>query len=301
MSTAEATAPDVAGPVKVCGKPIRHRGAQMGAWGLLVAVCGSAAVAGIYANVLQVHWYVWIGGLHFNIFWLKPWWDGGMGLHLLHGKPWWDRLRHDVRNYGEPAAFVIVGKTIMAKAKYWKDRVPTWRLVLSPPALAVMALALITGAWALQDYALPGAWHALGWHRVTWSVAPHLYDTLLVLGLGFAIGLILHVFWAPAGATIQGDLLRLSVAQSERTGRTPLWVTWPLVPPVVRERWALIAGAWAATEHRSGAVAQGGRALLWVVRSVLVLAVLYLIASGFAFHIWVGTLHHSIPYLAPGH
>jgi hypothetical protein len=136
-------------------------------------------------------------------------------------------------------------KTLLAKRKYWDVRVSTWRLLTAPPAVLVLTLALSTaGIWVL-DFGGPAAWHALFGTRVV-----HLgilgKFSLGNIVLGVVIGQVLHRFWAPVGATLQGFILERLADRAQspsvfRSGpRVPFWETYPAAPPVVRERFALV-------------------------------------------------------------
>jgi hypothetical protein len=194
------------------GKPIRFRFFQQYVvWLVIVAVLGSALVAGGYFNLLEVNWH---------LFYLKHWWDGGMG--VFHSASWF-LYRHGYRNDGEPAVAIMLISSFIASPKYWGRRVGRIRLVVTPFVLVIVAVALITGAIWLQYFGLPNMWHAiLGSDRVHlfhpkyWAIA----ETLI---FGFLIGRVLHPIWGPVGAHIQGFYVNRSLMRHQG-GSLPLWV-----------------------------------------------------------------------------
>jgi hypothetical protein len=250
----------------------------MAAWTVVTGACGAALIAGIYFNVFQVDWHA---------FDLKNWWDGGMGVFT---SPSWALYRHGERDLLEPALFIMAGKTLLARPKYWGAQVATWRLALTPVVLVAAAAGLAAGGIWLLDFGLPRLWHALlGGYRVTAPpVISHSSWQEIVLGL--AIGLVLHPLWAPVGATLQGHYLRTAATRAHARGGTPLWVRYPLAPPVVRERYESLRDTYDTV------VDDGGGALRrWGIAAGTVLAA-YLVITGFIAHYWLGT-GHTIPAL----
>lgn len=277
--------------ILVAGKPVRLRFIQMIAGGLLVALCGAALIAGLYFNVLQVNWHVHIASVSFRIFYLKHWWDSTW-VHLM-GVTAGPVYRHGVRDLGEPAIATIAVKTIMAKAKWWGVRVGPVRLIATPFILLAVTIAMAVGGIWLIDFFLPGAWHsAFGGYYVqappglSWLYRLSIEQLLL----GLVIGLVLHRIWAPAGATLQGDLVDRSTDRSRLTGRTPLWVRHMPFVVQLRERWA-----W-QMEHDTE-VRERGKSPRWLI-TTMVIVMAYLVVTGFIAIHWVGT-GHSFPYLAP--
>lgn len=273
--------------ILVNGHRIRWRSSQSLAWTAVIAVCGGALVAGAYFDLLEVNWHVHIGHVAFQLFWLKHWWDSGMG--IVHSPAWVD-YRHGYRDFGEPAVATMAVKSVMAKRHWWGVRASRWRLLTAPIVLLTFAAVLITGAvWVKYDLLPnPDTMHS--------SVAalPHLLSVAETLGFGFLIGRVLHRFWAPVGATIQGYFTGRAADHARDKGlAAPRWVQWPAAPPVVRERivWTMTSGQ----EIRDyAAVPRWAR---WLIGLAAVVA-FYLIVTGLVAHFWIGT-GHSFPYLAP--
>jgi len=257
------------------GKRIHLRGIQMFYWGTAAGFLGAAFIAGLYFGVLQADWH---------IFWLKPWWD-----NLIHD-PRWPVYRHTAfRDIPEPAFATMAVMTLIAKEKYWNARVSTLRLVTAPFILILTTFALgIFGTWLL-NYGLPEharsvlAWHSLG-----------------DLALGFLIGKVLHQFWSPIGATLQGRILEDDAARAAGRAQLPFWVRWPLSPPVVRERFSEMYRGYLnqLVTHDTIKVDDEGTPA-WIITTMAVIIGL-IIALGLAGHYWVGVFHHSIPYITHG-
>jgi hypothetical protein len=266
--TAEAATPVMPKHIEVNGHPIRLRKPQMILWSVIVGACGAALVAGAYYLGLQAPWHLDIGSLHLHD--LKSWWDSGMG--LFHSASW-VLYRHGERDLGEPAVATMAVMTLLAGPKYWGTRVPAWRLLLTPVLIIVLAAALIAGGIWLINFGLP----ALARHN-TYS-----WENLV---LGFGIGRVLHRLWAPVGATIQGFQLDKAVARAHASGKTPLWVREPLMPPVIRERFTWM-------RQFSAAVIRLAETSRWfrVVMAVLMVVAFVLIVTGFIAHYWIGTGH----------
>jgi len=284
--------------IEVNGRPVRLRLAQMIGWGVFVAVCGAALVAGLYFNVLQVNWHVHVGGLNFRLFYLKNWWDGegawarrgGMGFIR---SPSWPLYRHGLRDLGEPAVATMAVKTLLAKAKWWGVRVGPARLLLTPFVLVALTVAMALGGIWLTDFALPGAWHtAFGSYLLTPppGFAWVSHASLETLALGFAIGLVLHRVWAPCGATLQGAYADRAVDRARLHGAAPFWVRLPLAPVQLRERFAWMMEHDTATDERRDIPR-------WLIVSITVVLA-YLVVTGFIAHYWIGA-GRSFPYLAP--
>jgi hypothetical protein len=297
VTGARAPAPPRCIPVN--GKVIRFRTGQMLGWSVVAGFAGACFVAGLYFLLLQVNWHVNIGGVKFQVFNLKPWWDG------LFSSKSWPLYRHGLRDLGEPAAATIGIMTLLAKPKWWAVRLGTWRLAAAPVELAVIAVALITGGIWLLDFGLPQAWHALlGTYRVTgpdW-LAHSSWENLL---LGFLIGRVLHRTWAPVGATLQGYRVDAAVDRALVTGRSPLWVGLPVVPPVIRERFSWdLTGRKLNRSRKPGDVVHPSQlheepdySTRALVIALIVIGVLFTVA-GIIAKFWIAT-GHGFPYLAP--
>jgi hypothetical protein len=268
----------------VSGRRIRLRRVQMLAWSVIAGFIGAGFVAGLYFGILEVSWHVWIGPVHFRIFYLKPWWDS-----LIRSGNW-PLYRHVAfRDIPEPAFAVMAVRTLLAKPKYWDKPVGTVRLITAPVILIALTFALgVAGVWLL-DFGGPDAWHRLfGGQRVDVAFLGKLSVGQLLLG--FAIGQVLHRFWAPVGATLQGYQIQRAVAAARKRGRVPLWVRLPLAPPVIRERFSKVWRDGSRYRKVPGAHRRvlAAMSLFFVLLTIL----------GFIGHYWVGN-GHSIPYLAP--
>lgn len=274
--------------ILVCGHPIKARTLQMFIWSAVVAACGAALVAGVYYNVLEMSWFGHTA---------KHWWDGGMG--VIHAAAW-PLYRHGIRDYGEPAIATMAVKTYMAKQKWWNVRVGKLRLVTTPFAVFAVAVAGAVGAVWLADFGFPAAWRYM---HTTFGVpasivAPtlfeqHAWQTALTVTLGVCIGLVVHRIWAPVGAHLQGYYVERSVRRWADHGADvwPLWVSYPLTAPVIRERFCEMATGKSEMGERPG------RSMRWVIGLVTLLTA-YLVITGFIAHFWIGT-GHSFPFLAP--
>ncbi len=227
--------------IPVNGRYIRLRLPQMIIWAAILGACGAALVAGAYFSFFQVDWHVHIGPVRFTWWDKKKWWDGGMG--VIHSKSWF-LFRHGYRDLGEPA-FAVLGIAIaLAKPKSWAHKLGALSLIARALLLVITALALITAGIWLLDFGFPAAWHYLLGHRVLTVPGGKVLPNL---ALGYVIGRVLHIIWAPASATLQGiavdravDKAKLGSGIGVPWSVTPLWVRYPLAPPVVRERFAWI-------------------------------------------------------------
>lgn len=298
------------------GRPVRFRFAQSLVFNVILGFTGATIMAGAYYAFLQVHWYVWIGPVHFEIMNLKPWWDGtgafaasgGMGF-ILSGN-WW-LYRHAIRDLGEPAVAVMFTKTVTAKAKY--KPVSTLRLVTAPVVLLLVLFFMAIGGTWLLDFGGPDVWAhaATAFHHRGFTLDGDFAwlgkISAGVLALGFATGFVLHRFWAPVGATLQGDVLSRSVAKA-RSGsrfrlsltRIPLWVTYPVSPPVVRERWSQMYRDY--KPGQDSAEVRGARRAALILRrlvlTVILLLAVVLFGLGALAKFWIAH-GHTVPYLAP--
>lgn len=303
------TAATIAAPrhIEVNGHRIRFRLAQQAGWSAISAVLAAALIAGVYFLVFEVNWHVHIGAVRFQIFYLKNWWDGGMG--FIHSPSWGNVYRHGLRNLWETVLAALFVKSLLA-AKWRKDdvRVGGLRLILTPLLLAVVATALVVGGIWLLDFGLPSAWHHFfGTHRAANPV--HLPHSLAFLAnflstwnwqvvlVGAVIGQIVHKIWAPVGNTIQGFFIDRAAANARRyvnpvggPGYAPLWVRYPLTPPVARERFAWIMES--GQPIRSHGKLDRGLIITFSV------VAFWLIVAGLIARYWVAT-GHTFPYLAP--
>lgn len=261
------------------GKFVRFRWGQMLLWSTVAGACFAAVVAGAYYLVLETNW---------GAFYLKGWWDHQAFDNLI-SRATWPRYRHAAyRDQLEPAAAVMGVMTLLAKPKWWAVRVGAARLAVTPLVLLALAIVLsMSGVWLL-DFGLQHVWHA--------APSPaRIWETLVV---GVLIGRVLHRVWAPVGATIQGQLIDGPVIRSRRRGRFPLWVRYPLAPPVLRERFSRM---WRKEEKLKdsdeSAVQEQGLLGRLAIGAIVLIAFL-LMVTGFIAHFWIGT-GHSFPFLAP--
>lgn len=295
--------------VLLSGDRVHGRFVQSLYWSLAAGLVIAGFPAGLYDGVLQIHWYIWIGSFHVELFYLKNWWD-----HLFSYN-WWPLYRHAAfRDLAEPAAASMAVKTMLAGRKWWGVRVSNARVLTSPFVVLALIFGLgIIGVW-LIDFSLPWAWahvaSAVG--HPGFKVSAHFLGKLsvpqLALGL-FVIGPVVHRYWAPVGATLQGAMLDRAVdrkqaivqraeidkdraVEIDRAGWhiIPAWVRLPLAPPVIRERFAEMWRGNAEVKVR-----RGHGKVIALVTVVFVLITLL----GLTGHYWVGSLHHSVPYLFP--
>jgi len=268
------------------GKRIHFERTQTLAWKVIIALLAASFVAGLYFGLLQVDWHVWIGSLHFRIFYLKNWWDSLLPYN------WWVLYRHGAfRDLAEPAIAVMGVLTLLAQPKYWNAKVSTLRLATAPLVILLLTFGLgIAGIWLLH-FALPAAWAAIFGHHVLPYTAwlGKVSAGNLIIGAG--IGLVLHRYWGPVGATIQGYQLDRAVDRAQARGRVPLWVRWPLSAPLIRKRFSRM---W----RENAVIDDVGTSRRLAIAGVTLFAIL-IVLLGLAGHYYVGVLHHTIPYLAP--
>jgi hypothetical protein len=252
----------------VNGEHVHFRRTQMLLWSVIAGLLGAGFIAGLYFGILQANWH---------LFTLKPWWDG------LFKQAWWPTYRHTAfRDIPEPAFATMGVMTLLAKPKYWKSRVSTWRLAYTPLLVIVLTFALgIAGTWLLN--------YAFG--RPVLATA-HIGDLLL----GFVVGKIMHFLWAPVGATIQGNILDDKADKAARTKKIPFAIRWPVLPPVIRERFA---DMYRASKQVAYNLFSEDHTTLrkWVVGGLAVVFTL-VTALGLVGHYWVGT-GHTIPFIMP--
>jgi len=271
----------------VDGKLIPARFVQQLIWGLAVGVIFAAIVAGTYAAITQVDWN--IGPWH--LFWLKPGFDNGLWNNFKSDS--YALYRHAERDMGEPAYATFGVLTVMAKAKYWGRRVATWRLFVTPPLVILLAGGLILGATWLTYFGLPQAFPKA---NNIWTNAH--YPLAATLVLGFLIGRVCHLLWAPVGAHIQADLLAGSVYRHKHPDEysfgvksgPPFWVRHNVAPPVVREHWWYL---WTSTVVKK---VSGSRT--WLYGSLGVIGFI-LFALGILFHFVIGVAGLHVPYFSP--
>jgi hypothetical protein len=290
------------------GGEVHGRLVQSAYWSAGAALMGAGLVAGCYDGFLQVNWFIHIGSFYVHLFYLKNWWDN------LFPYNWWPLYRHAAfRDIAEPAVATMAVKTLLAGRKWWGVRVSNLRLLTSPLVVVFLTLALgVLGVW-LTDFAFPAAWGAVASAvgHPGFKVSAHFLGTLSAsqIILGILIGQVVHRYWAPVGATLQGATLDREVDRKQeivtRTGIdmkraiqidnagwhiTPAWVRLPLSPPVIRERFAEMWRGNAEVKIRKG----HGR-LIALATVFLVLVTLL----GLVGHYWAGA-GHSVPYLFPG-
>jgi hypothetical protein len=199
----------------VLGHKIRGRRKQQLIWIGMSVLLGSGFIAGLYWLVLQQDYHNLISALppHTS---LKAWWDGGMGF-IRSGR--WPVERHSIRDLGEPAAWTMIGATILGKAKTTR-LLPLSSLVIAPVILLALLVAGAFGiAWVINFGFLAKVPDQLSWQQIL---------------LGMALGRVLHYLWNPIGATVRYHI----VAHSAHGTAIPLWVRYPLMPPAWREMWA---------------------------------------------------------------
>jgi hypothetical protein len=249
----------------VNGHPIHFRTVQMYAWLAPAIVIGTGFGAGIYWLFFEQKY----GPVS-----LKGWWDGSAWISLHDAglkfidKVNWATYRHGWRNEIEPVAATLLAGSFLAKPV--RFLAPGWVMAAAPAVLLIVA--------------------TIGAFFVTWFInygplmhKPDPGQLYQILG-GVILGRVLHYAWRPVGSSYQAHLIGHSVG----TGRTPLWVTLPLMPPVWRERWTKMSESSAALkvirESR-----ENHKILRWVIPTgaflFLVIAIIgnlakYVIAKG---------------------
>jgi hypothetical protein len=251
------------------GKPVRLRGIQSLLWKIIAGLAGAGFIAGLYFGGTQVYWSL-PAGYHI---WLKPWWDG-----LFH-QSWWPVYRHTAfRDIPEPAFATMGVLTLVVKEKYWDKPVGTLRLVTAPLVLILATFALgVGGTWLLNFYFTGRVHDVLMWHSIG--------DLIL----GFLIGKILHSYWAPVGATIQGHILDDSAGKAAFLHKVPMWVRWPLSEPGIRERFSVLYAKALATGGLQFAD-RLSRSKRWTI-AFMILVFLAVTVLGWIGHYWYGTGH----------
>jgi hypothetical protein len=284
------------------GQRVKLRLPQMLVHGVIGALLFGCLAAGFYFGGTQVDWH--IPGVPWHI-WLKPTWDAGRFWPSWLGH--WAQYRHTAfRDQAEPEVATLGVLTLIAKPRWWPVRVSTARLVAAPFILIIGVFGLgILGVW-LNLTGLPWLW-AHAWaeagrpgYNLDGAFAWAARFSVFVLVWGFLAGRVLHRWWAPVGATIQGFILDRSadryrdLTRDSGRDRIPLWVRLPLVAPVVRERWSHLY----LLPDDGRTLVHGGRLKRFVL-TVGVAAGVWLILLGIIGHYVVGTFGVHVPYLAP--
>jgi hypothetical protein len=278
------------------GKPVRMRSVQSLYWSVLVGLVFGAAVFGLYDAVTQV---AWVPGHS-----LKASWDSS-GFGLVHSGNW-PRYRHlAFRDVAGPAIATMGIATLLSKPRWWNAPPASPLRILTAPLVIITAtFALGVLGVYLVFFGLPDAWHHL---FGAYTVPGTKWLGYLSAGnfiIGFVITKVLHRYWAPVGATLNGFLLDRSVDRWQRNaarhglsadvavsaGEIPAWEKLPLAPPVLRERFAVL---W-----RTNATLSHGTARTWAYAAVIVVFAL-LVILGMLGH-YVAGHGISVPYLFPG-
>jgi hypothetical protein len=311
---ATATALGKARARLLTGQYVRFRFGQMLIWSVVAGLVGAAFVSGLYDGVLQINWYIHAGPVNVQLFYLKPGWDSD-AFGLVHSGNWALYRHLAFRDIAAPAFATMAVQTLLSKPKWWTVRVSTARIVTAPLVIIALTFALGVLGVYLAYFGLPDLWAHL------WSAAGHpgyRVTRLSVLGklsadqllIGFLIGRVLHRYWAPIGATLQGNILDRSVDRWQykllnRAGMPlddaitynnkglrilPAWWVQPVSPPVIRERLALMWPENADVDARS--------AHAWVI-TIIGFTAFLIILLGFAGHYWAGE-GHTMTYLFPG-
>ena len=276
--------PDVPRHIEVNGHRIRLLLVQQLIWSFAAATAGAYIISALYYLITQVHW---TSGGH-TVLYLKPGWDG------LLSTAWWPLARHDLRDVYEGVLATLLVKSLMAN---WKrknlDEVGAFRLITAPLLIIVAALPIvIVGIWVV-NFAGPWVWHHAIGHRVV-HLAVHLpswLDTYLStwnwqpLLIGIIAGLVVHRLYRPVGNTVQLYFIERAVTRARATGSTPVWVRYPLTPPVVRERFAWIMESDTSVEKHGAWV----RIVTPVMTSIFILLAIY----GAFIRLWIAK--HGTP------
>lgn len=211
----------------VNGHPIHLRGEQQLMWTGMSILLGAGFIAGLYWIILQQD-YTHLG---FAFHGLKTWWDSGMG--FIHSGNW-AAYRHGIRDGGEPAAWTMIGATILGKVKTNTRLLPLGALFVAPFILLALIVAGTLGiTWVTHFGPLSHVNDALSWQQIL---------------LGVILGRLLHLLWAPIGNTVRFHLIAHSALYGTRT---PLWVSLPLLPPAWREGWAELRAKRAVNQEDS--------------------------------------------------
>lgn len=238
MTAIAAALPTVPRHINVNGHQIRLRVVQQLIWSFAAATAGAYIISALYYLITQVHWTS--GGQ--TVLYLKPSWDG------LIKTGWWPAARHDVRDVYEGVLATLFVKSLMANWKKTHARAGAFRLITAPVVIIIAALPIVVvGIW-LVNFAGPWVWHHTLHHKVL-HLAVHLpawLDTYLSTWnwqpelIGVIAGLVVHRLYRPVGNTVQLFFIERAVTRARKTGNIPVWVRYPLTPPVVRERFSWI-------------------------------------------------------------
>jgi hypothetical protein len=295
------------------GEKVQLRFVQSLYWSVFVGLVFAQFVFGLYDGVLQVHWYITIPhfaffpGWHQELFYLKPGWDKDC-FGLVHSGNW-PLYRHlSFRDVAGPALATMGIVTLLAKP-YKGKPVRTARMVTAPLVVIALTFALGVLGVYLAYFGLPDLWHhVLGSYTVPGTKWLG-YLSADNFAIGFVITKILHRYWAPVGATLQGVGLDRSVDRWQtriaKAGMSlddairysnaglhilPTHQRRPVLAPVLRERWAAL---WRANKDVS---VSAGRAWVYVIVAVFFVLVVLLGATGH----YVAGHGISVPYLFPG-
>lgn len=224
--------------IEVNGHKIRLRFAQQIAWSVIFGTLALAAVAAVYYLLFETR-YVIAGH---QVVYLKPWWDS-LGDRFV-GSVHWVIYRHGLRDILEGVFGKFLVQSLVAKWSKHPDQRLSWHQMLARGiTLVILAVILsLAGVWLLS-YGFPHIWHhAFGHHHVSVTDSTGFlseYDWPYLI-TGFIVGHILRAQWRPIGSTISLNFIEKAVTRSRETGRVPLWVKLPLMPPTVRERFSWI-------------------------------------------------------------
>ena len=280
--------------VLLTGKTVRFRAAQTLLWSVIAGLFFVQVVYGLYDAVLQVAW--WPGHS------LKAAWDTN-GFGLVHSGNW-PLYRHlSFRDTAGPALATMGIVTVTAKRKYWDVPVSTLRMVTAPLVIIVLTFALGTLGVYLVFFGLPDAWHHLLGSRTVPGTRWLGYLSAGQILIGVVTAKILHRYWAPVGAALQGSFLDwqvdrwqakavragMSAGQAAARGMIPAVERLPLAPPAARER---LAQMWrdntGLRRRRTRKLAAAGAVTLLVLLALLGAVGHYAAGHGIA-----------VPYLFP--
>lgn len=293
------------------GEKVKGRFVQMTYWGIALGFLVACIPAGFYFGFFEVYWHMpfaWFG-VHGGGS-LKPWWDG-----LFGGSPTWALYRHATfRDIPEPVfAFLAVGTFLAKPPKEGFKPAGTRQILIAPLVVVLMVFALGALSVWLVNFAGPVAWHA--WVSAQghpdWKLEHSAWLGRWSVGVllpGYLIKRAVQAYWAPVGATLQGFLVDAAVDRKQSIANAcgvspetavefdstgwhiiPFFIRLPLVPPVIRERFAHM---WREND------AVSVRNLHGRVIAVILFWALVLLAIGFIGHYLIGSLHLYVPYFS---